>query len=402
MKVESLNSKIQGIKGINLIRKLDTLPEHLIIKGDESQQILKVPFAKISNSAVYNTNEVEIQMPFNDISPNGVTLCEARFIVPPLEVDNDEAKFEAETLANTISQAIRKKAHGDKETGELIATLDNLPLSVPRGRYTVDFYTRRMRLHGTTFNYMINYRHIKKAFLLPMIDDVHTSLVVGFDPNHPLRQGTTLYPYMIFHFKIDSFISVTTQPLKDEHKLNNGKLNSEYSGQLHEVVAKLIKNIIGVNIIIPGDFRSAAGKSAVKCNIGSSSGLLFPLMTSLIYIKRPIMFIRIKDISRVEFRRVSLGHSVRNFDFEIVMKSGKSQVFSNCNRAEYEILTVYFERNKVMTRAVKDTEDSDGEISEDDNLKTKGERQGYDRDFVDNDGYGDDDEDDDMDYQEGM
>jgi len=49
-------------------------------------------------------------------------------------------------------------------------------------------------------------------------------------------------------------IKLGIPPEQLEQQLNE-KLKEEYEGKLHEVVAKIFKSIIKINIIIAGDFK---------------------------------------------------------------------------------------------------------------------------------------------------
>jgi structure-specific recognition protein 1 len=117
------------------------------------------------------------------------------------EMEEEEGiKGEYVTLAETLESQIRLNAKLDENMGELICRIEQLNLVVPRGKYTADLYMNNMKLHGNTFNYKILFENVVKAFLLPDNDNIHYSLVLGF--NKPLRQGNTKYPYIIFQFKI--------------------------------------------------------------------------------------------------------------------------------------------------------------------------------------------------------
>ena len=60
-------------------------------------------------------------------------------------------------------------------------------------------YENSFRLRGKTYDYKIQYEHIKKFMLLPKPDDMHTLITIGLDP--PLRQGQTRYPFLVMQFK---------------------------------------------------------------------------------------------------------------------------------------------------------------------------------------------------------
>lgn len=154
---------------------------HLMVKAEDGT-MMSIPYPMIRNSAVYNNDELEIQIPLEDNNEQHDVLCEMRFYIPRNEdtqMDEEEVTEDqvvTTSIAQELYQNIEKKANIDKNTGELICTLENLPLVVPRGKYTVNLYSKKMRLHGSTFNYKISYNNIKKAFLLPMNDGVSITI----------------------------------------------------------------------------------------------------------------------------------------------------------------------------------------------------------------------------------
>jgi structure-specific recognition protein 1 len=75
-----------------------------------------------------------------------------------------------------------------------------------RGRFDIDMYEASFRLRGKTYDYKIQYSSLKKFFLLPKNDDMHTLIVLGLDP--PLRQGQTRYPFLVMQLKLDEEISI--------------------------------------------------------------------------------------------------------------------------------------------------------------------------------------------------
>lgn len=80
-------------------------------------------------------------------------------------------------------------------------TFEEIPLLVPRGKYACDFYEDFLRFHGQTHNYKIDYKNVERAFLLPRPDEVHMYLVISLVK--PLRQGNTVYPYLVIQIKKD-------------------------------------------------------------------------------------------------------------------------------------------------------------------------------------------------------
>lgn len=390
------------LKGINLYEDVNMDGDALVLGGHKGEKF-KIPFDKIKNSAIYNQNEIEIDIPFEDHDENHHVLCEARFFIPYTETEtemieegsgseeeeegkekekeeNDEeksSKMEEEgqekeeeevkdkeppalTYAETIHKELRKKAKIDESMGELICTIQSLSLVVPRGKYMVDLHKNNMRLHGSTFNYKIMYQDIVKAFLLPMNNDIHYSIVLGF--SKPLRQGNTIYPYIIFQFKKAKKINLEMKASEELLNEIHPSLKPFYSGPAYEVVAKLFKMIIKVSIIIPGSFKTSSGHSSLKCNVGNQEGYLFLMNKSMIFIKKPVIYIRVGDIARVEFQRVSGGISMRGFDFEVVLKSGISTTFSGADKKELDIIMNYFSKAKIHAKTINEMEKLDEQL----------------------------------------
>lgn len=78
-----------------------------------------------------------------------------------------------------LNQLIIAKANIQNVSGDSIVSINDVPLQVPRGKYTVDIYEQFIKFHGSTFNYKIESKHIEKAFLLPKPDDVHMVFVLS-------------------------------------------------------------------------------------------------------------------------------------------------------------------------------------------------------------------------------
>ena len=67
-------------------------------------------------------------------------------------------------------------------------------------------YENSFRLRGKTYDYKIQYDHIKKFMLLPKPDEMHTLITMGLDP--PLRQGQTRYPFLVMQFKREEEVTI--------------------------------------------------------------------------------------------------------------------------------------------------------------------------------------------------
>jgi structure-specific recognition protein 1 len=117
-------------------------------------------------------------------------------------------------------------------------------------------------------------------------------------------------------------ISLSKEQIRDDYE---DKLQPEIEGPIYDVLSKLFKVLAKVNILIPGEFKSAKGDEAIKCSIKASDGYLYPLKSSLVFIHKPFHYIKLTEIKYVEFSRIGgMGAgmpSSRSFDMTVTCLS---------------------------------------------------------------------------------
>lgn len=210
-------------------------------------------------------------------------------------------------------------------------------------------YENSFRLRGKTYDYKIQYQSIKKFFILPKNDEVHTLITLGLDP--PLRQGQTRYPFIVMQLKLDEEVNLdlnmTEELLESKYK---DKLDSHYEAPIHHVIAKVFKGLSGKKIIMPSkDFVSHHNMNGVKCSIKANEGLLFCLDKSFMFVPKPATYVQIESIASITMSRVggALAAS-RTFDITITLKNGQGEhQFSNINREEQQPLEAFFQVGQV-------------------------------------------------------
>jgi len=104
-------------------------------------------------------------------------------------------------------------------------------------------------------------------------------------------------------------------------------------GPYHDIVSRLFRAITDKSITVPGSFTSKSGAKCISCAYKASAGLLYPLERGFIYITKPPIYIHHDDVASCGFNRSNTATG-RTFDFEIQLKSGGSQVFSNIEKEE--------------------------------------------------------------------
>jgi structure-specific recognition protein 1 len=67
------------------------------------------------------------------------------------------------------------------------------------------------------------------------------------------------------------------------------------------VISKLFKELIKINILIPSEFKSNNKDDAIKCSVKAYDGYLYPLKSSIIFIHKPVIYMKHQEIKYVEF-----------------------------------------------------------------------------------------------------
>jgi structure-specific recognition protein 1 len=356
----------------------------------QNRPAFEIPYAEISNTNLAGKNEIAVE--FNlDAEPkeDGVNghrpatnknrgrkaaaprdeLVEMRFYIPGTlskeEVNGEEeSKKEAngekagsgdeeekgeegegeQNAANFFYDTLMAKAQIGDVAGATIITFQDVLHLTPRGRFDIDLYENSFRLRGKTYDYKIQYESIKKFFLLPKNDEMHTLITMGLDP--PLRQGQTRYPFIVMQLKLDDEkymeLNLTEETLQTKYK---DKLEASYEAPVHHIIAKLFKGVSGKKIIMPSrEFSSHHNLQGIKCSIKANEGLLFCLDRSFMFVPKPATYIQIESIANIVMSRVggALAAS-RTFDVTMRLKGGQGEhQFSNINREEQQPLELFF------------------------------------------------------------
>ena len=89
-------------------------------------------------------------------------LEEIRLAVETPENVEDKINYAQKYLDN-----ITNNLKIENSVGEIVVAVEDVNIIVPRGKYTMNFYTNHLGLHGSTFSHKVKYTDITKGFLLP-------------------------------------------------------------------------------------------------------------------------------------------------------------------------------------------------------------------------------------------
>ncbi|KAK1775622.1 hypothetical protein QBC45DRAFT_421621 [Copromyces sp. CBS 386.78] len=347
----------------------------------QNRPAFEIPYSEISNTNLAGRNEIAVEFANDGGKSNGHNgtggkgkkatagkdqLVEVRFYIPGTttrkEAEGGEAGSDAdEEEKNAVTlfyDTLIEKAEIGETAGDTIATfLDVLHLT-PRGRFDIDMYDASFRLRGKTYDYKIQYDHIKKFMVLPKPDEVHFLLCIGLDP--PLRQGQTRYPFVVMQFKADEEVTldlnITEEELNGKYK---DKLQSHYEQPLHQVVAYIFKGLANKKVTTPAkDFTTHRQQYGIKCSIKASEGFLYCLEKAFMFVPKPATYISYEQTQSITFSRVGGAVSaLSTFDITVHMKNGAgSSQFSNINREDLKALEEFF---KLKGLRVKNEIDDD-------------------------------------------
>ena len=162
-----------------------------------------------------------------------------------------------------------------------------------------------------------------------------------------------MHYFIAMNFEIDKEVKVKVNLPSEELKTKyDSKLQPEMEGKLYDVLSSLFNNLVGIKkIIVPGDFKSHRGNKAVQCSVKAAEGYFYPLKSSIVFIHKPVIYMRHGEIRQVEFSRT--GSTSRTFDMVVhKLKDNLPVTFLSIGRDEYPLLSAYFTQ-----AGVKVTED---------------------------------------------
>ena len=123
---------------------------------------------------------------------------------------------------------------------------------------------------------------------------------------------------------------------------------------MYEVLSTLFNNLVGVKkIIVPGDhFKSSKGSKAVSCSVKAADGYLYPLKASLVFIHKPVMYIKHTELRYVEFKRTDVGVR-KTFDLTLsTVKGDQNVTFVSIDKDEQNGLVEYFKAAGIKMKTV--------------------------------------------------
>ncbi|CAM9671553.1 unnamed protein product, partial [Laminaria digitata] len=339
--------------------ELDVL-DNIVRFSSENRTLFDLNIKDVSQCVmpgVKKSNDVELQLHESDATDQTEdTLVAIRVTLPEKDEDMD-----GPSPAESLQMSVIERANIHDVKGKVLVEFNESQgtFDFPRGRYSIEMYSHFMRMHGSRYDYKIQYNDISKLFLLEKPDERYVAFVVSLDK--PIRQGQQKYQHLVLRTTKDEAAIVVNMSADDLQQKYDGNLNSEMIGPLHNLIAKIFKVLANKPVYVTGKFSSNSGAKAVKCALGANEGHLYPLNKSFIFIHKPTCIIGFDEIDSVEFQRYggAQGAGVtRNFDLCVAPKSvggetTKPYVFSGIDRSEYTSLYSFLSTKKLRIKNIK-------------------------------------------------
>lgn len=159
------------------------------------------------------------------------------------------------------------------------------------------------------------------------------------------------------HFELERQVKVKLNLTPEQiSKKYDNKLQPEMEGTLYDVLTTLFKHLVGIKkIFVPGEFQSSKGSKAVKCSVKAGEGYLFPLNSSIVFIHKPLLYIKHSEIKYIEFSRIGGGGALSGKSFDVSLTKIKDEpkiTFQSIDKDEYQNLIAHFKQSGVRMRTV--------------------------------------------------
>jgi len=311
----------------------------LMIEGKNG---FEVPLEDLSQVTTLGKNELNIEFQDEASMFDDEVIHEMRFALPTGDVPTE---LTAERLKEELQKRTRLSA-----TGEAIARITDIVVVQPRGKHDFEFFQQAVKVHGKTQTYTIKYASITKAFLLELPGG-QLQLVIHLDP--PLRPNNNqLLSYIVLNF--DKERKVTVELPAD--MLTAMRVTAGEEHPVYSLVAKLVTQLSKKALIAPTtEFKNLLrdGECSVRCSVKTQPGYLFPTKRSMIFVPKPVIWIRYDEIEGIEFK----SSSMRKSSFDLVVQTKRQQVveFSQLDRLKV-LKAVYEFFRKVEVRITNNKE----------------------------------------------
>lgn len=271
--------------------------------------------------------KTDLQLEFKEAAPGNIHadeewLSEIRFMVP----GTGPASLTAEQLKDALQQRA-----GLSLKGEVLASMREVSLVTPRGKHDFDFFEQAIKIHGKTQTYTLRYDNIQNVFMLEL--PPHELIVIGL--TKPLAQGQSNYYHLVLQWTGQKKVLIPEE--LPAERLKSMQLHKGEYEMAVSMMARLLKEFTQKMIIGASKEFLALNPSkekGVRCTCKATPGTLFFNNKSLLFVTKPVVYIKYGDISHIAFQ--SGKQRGRSFDLEVILRGGGVHEFGQIESTSKE------------------------------------------------------------------
>lgn len=211
----------------------------------------------------------------------------------------------------------------------------------PRGKHDLEFFPDSVKVRGKTQTHTIKYSNVLRLFLLDIPDSKAHLLVVGL--SQPLRQGNMSFSFIGLMFQASEKLSA--DGLKEDWKSSSAadKLSKAFQdGETQdklEFIGKLLKALTVTAVARPI-------QAGLRCSYKAQTGFLFFFKQSMMWVSKPIVWVKYSDIDSLHFTDSTLRTTT--YDIRLSTKGVKHE-FCQFEQQTYKTALEHLEAQNVVT-----------------------------------------------------
>lgn len=330
----------------------------------DNRLAFEVPYEQITRCANPGTNRSTLTLDF--VGPKGKGGAQS------LESITFAVTGKA-SVASGLKQKISSKTKTGANTEKLCAQFESLKFMTPRGRFTVEFYEKFALFQGASQDYRVFYKEIEKLIYVAASSEtmylvISKSISTSSNTSSGNGGGSSSSTN---NSKAQDFV-LSLENRLDEVELNKVILDQTWQEKPKiascektqaELLSNLFADLTGRNLALSDEsYKSSEAKTFARCTCkgrGNEPGSLYPLKAGIIFLHKPVIYIRYQDISYVRFSEISGMSSGRaninsTFELTFVMKSREEDHFTGIYLSELDGLYNLFVIKKIVMRNADD------------------------------------------------
>jgi hypothetical protein len=277
---------------------------------------------------------------------------------------------EVAQVVQLVAQALAERPHGKVaangniappvDLSEAASVVDDLFFLHPRGKHQLAFFGEKLVVKTSKQDVTFMASDVGDVVILdsiPKDTKNRVYIMLNFKEEASIMNGKTKMRACVIQVTGDQQLDI--QHPKDPAKRLSG------------IAAVVICQAIGCFGITgkatfhssaAGVFRSCSGTAAVEAFVKARQGFLFPLLDGLCFLESPAIFIHKDKIRSVDFARA--GGASSTFDFQVHLKNGAIDEFSNISRHELGCIQSWVEKLELPVGFPEtDSEGEEGEAA---------------------------------------